>query len=100
MTDDDQSQARVAAALKLLGTMRGGAMPSLDEIAGLTPEERHRAESLFAADLQMSAPMDDARMRMLVYLVKNTPADLPVPEQIRALSPEQLDELNRLGEVD
>ena len=99
--DDEQSQARIAVALKVLGMMRGGEMPSPEEMAGgLTREELHRAESLFAEDLQMSAPMDDARMRMLVYLIKHAPGALTIDEAITSLSPEQLDELDRLGEVD
>jgi hypothetical protein len=99
--DDAQSQARIAVALKLLGTIRGGAMPSPDEMAGgLTREERDQAEWLFAQDLQMSAPMDLERVERLCYLIKHAPGALTIDEAITSLSLEQLTEFNALWEAD
>jgi len=101
--DDAQSQARIAVALKLLGVMRGGEMPSPDEMAGgrgLTREERVQAEWLFAQDLQMSAPMDLERVERLCYLIKHAPGALTIDEAISSLSPEQLTEFTTRWEAD
>jgi hypothetical protein len=99
--DDAQSQARIAVALKLLGMMRGGEMPSPEEMAGgVTREEQDQAEWLFAQDLQMSAQLDDTRVAMLVYLIKHAPGALTIDEAITSLSLEQLTEFNTLWEAD
>lgn len=95
MTNTD----RVTAMLQLLSTLRGGPMPDLGRLQGLTDEERAQAEALWAAELEVTQPMDRAFVARMAYLAKHAPG-LTVGEAIEALTDDELAAFNATTEAD